>query len=375
MSKKKPKPTKGEFLKTDVPCLYRYSSTGVYFALLKHEGKQNRKSLKTTDKAEAKRKLMDERRALGLVDHSKGRMTLKELCDSYLGTVKDQAPKTVERKEAIVKRLLEDFPKGKSCQIDKIRKSDLETWLASYEFGYASHTLYVHLLKALFEMAVNDRLLLESPAANIKPKKLVKPIRLTPSFEEFQSIIHSVRQQRFNADSKDSADLLEFMGMMGVGQAEAGGMLRQHVNLKRKQITFFRHKTKTPFTVPMFPQAEDLVTRLVERDGLKPEDAVFPIKDAKKALAAACKRLNLPAYSQRALRRMFITRCIEHGVDVRTIADWQGHRDGGKLILGTYSHVRNTHAEEMAKKLQLPVAAAPQDRPSVPDKKTEDSAG
>jgi len=30
---------------------------------------------------------------------------------------------------------------------------------------------------------------------------------------------------------------------------------------------------------------------------------------------------------------MFITRAIERGVDVKVIADWQGHKDGGKLIL------------------------------------------
>jgi hypothetical protein len=45
---------------------------------------------------------------------------------------------------------------------------------------------------------------------------------------------------------------------------------------------------------------------------------------------------------------MFITRAIERGVDVKVIAEWQGHRDGGKLILGTYSHVRPVHSQRMA---------------------------
>ena len=45
---------------------------------------------------------------------------------------------------------------------------------------------------------------------------------------------------------------------------------------------------------------------------------------------------------------MFITRAIERGVDVKVIAQWQGHRDGGKLILDTYSHVRPEHSERMA---------------------------
>src|SRR4029453_10559793 len=77
-------------------------------------------------------------------------------------------------------------------------------------------------------------------------------------------------------------------------------------------------------------------------------DQVFSIKNAKKAIAAACKRLRLPAYSHRSFRRMFITRAIERGVDVKVIAQWQGHRDGGKLILDTYSHVNPVHSHRMA---------------------------
>jgi hypothetical protein len=45
---------------------------------------------------------------------------------------------------------------------------------------------------------------------------------------------------------------------------------------------------------------------------------------------------------------MFITSAIERGVDVKVIAQWQGHRDGGKLILDTYSHVRPEHSDRMA---------------------------
>jgi integrase len=51
---------------------------------------------------------------------------------------------------------------------------------------------------------------------------------------------------------------------------------------------------------------------------------------------------------------MFITRAIERGVDVKVIAEWQGHRDGS-LILSTYSHVRPIHSQRMA---QLMTTAA-----------------
>ena len=42
-------------------------------------------------------------------------------------------------------------------------------------------------------------------------------------------------------------------------------------------------------------------------------------------------------------------RAIERGVDVKVIAEWQGHRDGGRVILQTYSHVNRPHSERMAR--------------------------
>jgi integrase len=73
----------------------------------------------------------------------------------------------------------------------------------------------------------------------------------------------------------------------------------------------------------------------------------------KKALEAACKRLGFPSHSPRSLRRYFITRAVELGVDFKTISSWQGHRDGGVLIAKTYSYLRNEHSELMAKRLAV----------------------
>src|SRR5260370_1398453 len=96
----------------------------------------------------------------------------------------------------------------------------------------------------------------------------------------------------------------------------------------------------------IFPQLRRLLTRVC--DGKFYGDHIFKVRDAKKALAGACRRLNYPPFSQRSLRRMFITRAIEQGVDVKVIAEWQGHKDGGKLILDTYSHVNQVHSQRMA---------------------------
>jgi integrase len=49
------------------------------------------------------------------------------------------------------------------------------------------------------------------------------------------------------------------------------------------------------------------------------------------------------------LRDLFVTRCLENRVPVPTVAKWCGHKDGGALLLKTYSHLRQEHSIEMAK--------------------------
>lgn len=71
-------------------------------------------------------------------------------------------------------------------------------------------------------------------------------------------------------------------------------------------------------------------------------------------MTSACKRLEFPHFSLRSLRRCFITRAIELGIDLKTIASWQGHRDGGVLIAKTYSHHRNEHSDAIALRLKAP---------------------
>jgi integrase len=176
--------------------------------------------------------------------------------------------------------------------------------------------------------------------------KLEKPIRKTPTFAEFKAIVVDIRAQRFSADAQDSADFVEFIGLAGLGQAEASALKVNDIDWERSTITTFRHKTKSGFSIPLYPQVRPLLERLVaEKEG---SENVFQIKDAKRAIAAACRRLKLPPYSHRSFRRLFITRAIELGVDVKVIAEWQGHKDGGKLILDTYSHVNRVHSQRMA---------------------------
>jgi integrase len=307
--------------------------------------------LETTDRKLAERNLAKKKDDQSQIDRSQGKLTLGELCDRYLKTVQHQKPKTIGRKTLIVGRIQDDWPTGKLTQVGKIKPSDVDLWLSRYCFGSASRNLHISCVKELFNSAMRDRIIIASPATHLRSAKREKPIRLTPTFEQFKAIIGDVRAQGFNADAEDSADFLEFLGLVGVGQAEAGSLRCVDVNFKTEQITTYRHKTSTGFAIPLFPQVRPLLDRLC---GGKAHDArVFKISDAKKALAGACRRLGYPPFSQRSLRRMFVTRAIERGVDVKVLSQWQGHRDGGKLILETYSHVNPIHSRRMAALMKM----------------------
>jgi integrase len=229
-----------------------------------------------------------------------------------------------------------------------VKASDVDRWLSRYSFGPVSRNQHIRIAKEVFNMAVRDKVILSSPVQHLKGEKLPKPIRNTPTFEEFKKIVDSIRSQKFNGhDAEESADFVEFLGLAGLGQAEASSLTLSDINWNKGTITTFRHKTKTGFEIPIYPQLRDILHRRTR--GLKnPGDHLFSIKSASRAVLNACRRLSLPHYSQRSFRRMFITRAIERGVDVKVIAEWQGHRDGGKLILDTYSHVNPVHSHRMA---------------------------
>ena len=331
-------------------CLYRYSSNGVYYARIKARGKEIRRSLGTIDRDLAKRWLSTLKDEQSQIDRSKSKFTLAELCDRYFKTVQHQKPKTLERKAHIVDRIKRDWPTGSNSQVSKIKPSDVQLWLARYNLGPVSRNQHLAGLKQILRMAVADGVISHSPAENIGTVKLSKPIRETPSFDQFKAIVADIRNQRFSNDAQESADFVEFLGLAGLGQAEATSLRWSDIDWERETIRTFRHKTQAGFVVPLYPQLRSLLERR-KSNGRSDNGAVFCIQSAKKAITSACGRLGLPNYTHRSFRRMFITRAIEKGIDVKVISQWQGHKDGGKLILDTYSHVNPVHSHRMAQLL------------------------
>jgi len=273
-------------------------------------------------------------------------MTLRALAEEFKAQNQQLAASTLHiwdcRLEMLGRRLDLDQPVANltTAQLRRARGQMTTDWAAS-----TVNDLIGKVLRPLLALALEMGAITKSPLEGIKPLKRAKPIRLQPTWAEAKKILHEVAPR-----APDTELLLRFILYFGVGQAEVKGLRGEHVQAER--IEFFRKKTKKPFRVPIFDYAQAFVQSLRDRGMIRTGQPVFVWQNPRRALETACAKLALPAYSPRALRRTFIIQCLEHGVDPRVVADWQGHANA-KLILDTYgSFISKEHMLEQARKLK-----------------------
>lgn len=336
------------------PCLYRHTLNGTYYAIKKNAGKRKEHSLQTTDRKIAERRLADWIKNLNKIDSTAEKTTLNQLLTKFVASRQGKSDSTTATDASIIKRFKTEWKQGLDVRISTIKPSHLDEWLASNEgrIKHSTYNRYCGFLKELFEIAVKDRMINESPFEGVKTrwKKPQKPMRLVPTQEQFQAIVADIRAQRYNAEAEDSGDFVEFLGLAGLGQAEAGSLTWGEVDWSRNVLHIKRHKTQQRFQVQIYDWLKPLLKKLEEKQPSNaPNDNVFKIKDAKKALAAACVRLGFHKFTQRNIRAVLIRRLWQSGVDLKLISKWQGHQDGGKLILNTYTEVFGANDDDYIK--------------------------
>jgi integrase len=338
------------------PCLYRYRE-GKYYALVKVKGKQVRQCLETTDLQLARRKLSKFRQDQEKVNPTESGRTISQQVEIFKKGLTGE-PCTIDNANRSLRDLVDFF--GGDTLLRKVVPSSCKEWvgkLDSTDLSADSKNKRIQHGRAFFQSAVDDQVIPSNPMAAIKYFTRPDPTRLTPSDEQFRAIVQDLRSQVWNGHGRDdSADFVELAGTLGLGQAELSGLQRQHINLESGEIIIFRQKTKKGFTIPIHPDARAIIERRVANMKDGPEERLLPYDNCKKGLAAACKRLGFPNFEPRSLRRYFITRALRRGVDVPTVSRWQGHKDGGVLIMSVYADVVDMlHSKKMSALL----AAAP----------------
>jgi len=382
--------------KTKFPCLRRHERTRHYYAVKKIQGKIKQEVLK----AESGEPIADEKLARVALDiwtrkHTK-RGKLEEVggkivtartfaehldvfCKSNGCPTMEEVKEFQERNKKAGVRAKSIVPNPKkniiwclnrmadTWRIDfneplsKISHSEISTFLSAQKEPVKSKSekdkIWKGLkrngfnelhrqLKNIFGLAAADGVIEKSPfkiegGHTITKRVKVKRDRdVIPTEEQFTKIIQHIRSVKSAGHAEDSGDLAEFLGTACLGEAEADWMHWEHINLETDWMRVKRIKTGEFFDVPIYKNLKPLLVSMnAERDDKSPGAKVFKVSSCKAALKSACKKMGYPHFSPRLIRKYGIERLLRKGVSYKRVSQWQGHTDGGILILSTYSYV------------------------------------
>lgn len=347
---------KAQFSRSKVTSLLRHRG-GNYYASAKVAGKVIRRSLETDDFNVAKNRLPG---ALAEMKGAKNGSKATSLGIAIQEEAGREDPTIVAATQeyyakiavalAKVAAKLTDNPLAKS--ISKVSLADLRALMDEYAKSY-SETRYngaLALLRRTYARAVEAGYVATNVPTGLKrlyPKNKEYDL---PNAEELARIVADILSQKKHF-SKATAAAVEFLAYTGLRISEAQKIRWR--NIKEDWLTTANAKNENIRQVPLIPAALDLLDRL-KFAGVPtgPNDPVMLVKSPRIALDNSCKRHNIPHMRIHDLRHIFATRCIEAGVDFKTLAEWLGHQDGGVLCAKVYGHLCKKHSSEMAKRVR-----------------------
>lgn len=329
--------------RTKITNLVRYKSSGVYFCRAMVGGRLVRVSLKTKslELAEIKlRKLLASERTKAKIKREFPH-TVESFAHVFLtkvraSGVKERSAKYREETWGMVARTCDGI--GIRVIAD-ISREDCEAYAAALRSKYSGGRFNgcLETLRGIFKTALSAGACVEDPTINIEraPIKIEAP--KLPSGEQFKVMLNTLDGHGRKHPAAFTVRLLAFTGLR---INEARHLSREDVDLSKGLLTVRVTKNGDTRRVPIIQDAQPVLQQFI--DGAE-------VIDPRRALRSASNKTMTP----HDLRHLFATRCLESGVDVRTVAGWLGHKDGGALLLRRYAHLRDEHSKEMAKKVKF----------------------
>ena len=265
--------------------------------------------------------------------------------------------------------------------VSRISQEDLDNWQVKRGKQISTSTFNKERgeLLNILDFAVEKGIINRNPGRpdpgfrirGLKPKQNKSKHPYILSQTEFRNLLNEVRT--FNNDApkgvirpkgvldprtQEAGNLIEFLAYSGMRVSEA-------INIKWADVQFGGNypsvtirggdegtKNGEVRVIPLFPDLHKLLENIKKsKDVVKPEDKLFKIKSARKTLGTACEKLKMPQVGHHAFRHYFASNAVQTGLDFKVIADWLGHKDGGLLVAKTYSHLRQEHSWQMAKRM------------------------
>jgi integrase len=302
-------------------------------------------------------------------------ITLAAAVDQYLAMIQAQrSHRTYISYRYTLKELL--VPSYEKSSVEQVAREDILVFMARcYQLGLGHRTVYDKLVVVLqlFKRRGKSGLIASSDWP-----KYVEKIRPIYEPEEIQSMLsHAIG---------DEAIFLKFMLGSGFRDQEAQHVCwrdldfrNSHVRVTAKALWDFRPKNWEERVVPLPSALIDQLRRLKESRNALPAQLVFPNKrgnpnsendtivkrvaDRAKLNCGQCvtKHGNKCAegpychhFFLHKFRHTFATEHLRHGVDIRTLQTWMGHRD----IKSTMVYLKGVQSKDALAKVNAGALAA-----------------
>lgn len=366
--------------KTKVQYLVRCLPSGTYYARLRLNGKPVRQALGTDNFEAAKLKLADYLRQARTPKPEGKCPSLSQMWPDFELSWK---PDLAERTKAYYREIWGSFKRGHkssfkgagakrgskdtapdiwpeffSKPLVKLTRQDCQAWYRDYcqDFSTSRSNAALGILNIIFEIAIEQRRRMDNPARVLKRQsqyasdedRRVERNEL-PTDEQLAHI-----RQCLEIDEPESAVLFKLLLNTGCRVDSAGNILWKHVDWDRGEVLIAKAK-RGPYRIPLFPPLRLFLENLKKsRVEIIPDSPVSSVKSIKKSLARAAKSAGFEkACTHHTLRHVFTTRCIEDGIDDKTIASWLGYKDGGELVRKVYGHLRPAHVDAQIQKMKI----------------------
>jgi integrase len=268
------------------------------------------------------------------------------------------------------------------CKIRKIEKRQIDLMFVDIQgISVSSKKLVMTVLRMILNDAVNDEIISKNPATMVKLERDYS----AKANETYHRALTKEEQAAFVAEMKNDfySELIEFMLVTGMRIGECAALEWSDVNLEQKKINVNKTVTRDingNFIVGDSPKSEsgkrdifinDEIEEILHRqkrkmkslDGIiKFSNRVFStvngtiiwnayinrrIKLALERLDA--KGIHIEHFTCHALRDTFATRCIEQGMQPKSLQKIMGHKNIS-VTMNIYAHVTDeTQANAMAK--------------------------
>lgn len=310
-------------------------------------------------------------------------MTLDQYHEKWLdareGTVKGA---TLRRQQFDYQRVSQAFIDGTGGTFGQLKLSEIEIWhvralqkelLATTnedgtnKFNTNTINASIDVIKHIMYDAIKERIITFNPCTSVKPlKRTEKPARETThralSIEETKAFLDAAADSYYY-------NVYKFMLYSGCRCGEVGALRITDIDRKNMKVQIKRTLTKdengvyvigdsakTIHGVRDIPLTDELLevikaqrdlnkvlfpTKVSSIDALlfmSPEGNLLSDTCVNRDITRRCKKAGIDKFTAHALRGTFATRCIESGMNPKTLQEILGHADIG-ITMNLYCHV------------------------------------